>query len=178
MWQCSISNWGFIGPKRQGKIYNVELRTRGGQWCCGLWDGAGSTVSRALGHHRDDDVMVLGRSTALRVWGQREVDGVVGSRMSRARGGWWHCGLKDGVGSTAWWTLGHLMFEEDDGIAGLGMTWGWRCHGLRNGVGCTTSRAQGGLRCCKDDDVTSLGRGRWQRVKGARLWLGATARRL
>jgi hypothetical protein len=54
------------------KIYNVVLRAWGGRWRCGLRDSVGSMASRALGHHRDDHVACLGRTTTQRARGRHE----------------------------------------------------------------------------------------------------------
>jgi hypothetical protein len=100
MWQCSISNSGFVGPKLHRKIYNVSLQARGGQRCCRLGDSIGSTTSRA----RVDGVASLGRMTMLQVQGWRGVDDIMGSGTARGR---WCRGLR-----------------EDDGVAGSGTAQG------------------------------------------------------
>jgi hypothetical protein len=70
MWQCSISNSGFVGPKWQRKIYNVDLQAWGGRWH-GLDDITGLGMAHCAHHRglREDDV-VAGSGMAMRAWGR------------------------------------------------------------------------------------------------------------
>jgi hypothetical protein len=116
MWQCSISNSGFVAPKWYRKIYNVLLRARGRH---GLGDDDGVAGS---GMVRADSVTGSGTSWGRWHRGLREDDGVAsletacgqlirklkngaGSIVSRAWGGQQCSRLRNGTGSMMSWAL-------------------------------------------------------------------------
>jgi hypothetical protein len=158
MWQCSISNSGFVFPKWQRKIYNVVLQAGGGWRHCGLRDGAGSTVLQALWHHRDDNIVGSGRTITLRAWGRRGVDSVMGSGMSWAHGGWRCCGPKDSVGLMVSWSLERRGVHSIVGSGTTTVLWGrWHHqHGSRK-----IAVRKGGSIVVKSDGAEAPGRTWW-----------------
>jgi hypothetical protein len=122
-------------------------------------------------------------------WLRKKQCSLAGSRRRMAlwaRGGRWCCELKDGIGSTASWALGH---HGDDGIAGSGRTktlwahercgsmaswaWGWRlrglwCHRLRSRK---MAAHKGALTMVGNNGAEAPRRTRWWHgLRGGRQW--------
>jgi hypothetical protein len=114
MWQCIISNSGYVGPKWHRKIYNVGLRAERRRELRKDDDVEGSRTAWGRWHHRLKDIAGSGRMTPLWARWRRRVDGVAGS-------------------GTVWGKQRHELGEDDD-VAGSVVEQSQRCHGHGNDV--------------------------------------------